>query len=152
MLRLAQEVLKIAHMGINKRHGARFPKETTMKKILLVATTLYSLTLAGVATAGVTVGVAVGIPGVVAAPYYPAPVMIAPAPPVYYAPPVVVVPPVVVRPPVVYAPGPVVYTPVPVVVRGGPVYYGGYGPGYKPYYRGNGHGHGPYPGPYYGPR
>ena len=69
-----------------------------MKKILLVATTVCGLTLAGVATAGVSVGIAVGVPGVVMAPYYPAPVMVSPGP-VYYAPP----PPVVMAPPIVVA-------------------------------------------------
>jgi hypothetical protein len=88
-----------------------------MKRWLLAGLALLGALASGAAMAHVSVGVAIGVPGVVVGgpAYYP--------PPAYYAP-----------PPVVVAPAPVYYGPPPMVVRPAPVYYGGpayyYGRGY----------------------
>ncbi|MGO4327932.1 hypothetical protein AB4Z48_26440 [Cupriavidus sp. 2TAF22] len=104
-----------------------------MKRWLLAGLALLGVMASGAAMAHVSVGVAVGVPGVVVGgpAYYP--------PPAYIA-----------APPVMVAPAPVYYGPPPVVVRPAPVYYG---PGYYgPRYYGRGYyGRGYYGRGDYGP-
>ena len=71
--------------------GIALTERNTMKKILISAVIGIGAGLSGTASADVGIGISIGIPGVVVA---PAPVYVAPPPPVYYAPaPVVVAPP-----------------------------------------------------------
>jgi hypothetical protein len=107
------------------------------KRLIVAGLGAAALMISSAAMARVDVGIAIGIPPLVA----PAPVYVAPAP-VYVAPPPVYAAPVY-APPVVVAPRPYYYP--------GPVIYGGYRGGYyhggpRPYYRGGYHG-GPHGGP-----
>ncbi|MHA7681087.1 hypothetical protein [Cupriavidus sp. PET2-C1] len=101
-----------------------------MKRWWLAGLALLGALASGAAMAHVSVGVAIGVPGVVV------------GGPAYYP------------PPVVMAPAPVYYGPPPVIVQPAPVYYG-YGPGpgyYGPRYYGRGYyGRGYYGRGYYGP-
>ncbi|MDF3883452.1 hypothetical protein [Cupriavidus basilensis] len=106
-----------------------------MKRWLLAGLALLGALASGAAMAHVSVGVAIGVPGVVV------------GGPAYYPPPAYVA-----GPPVVMAPAPVYYGPPPVVVRPAPVYYGPGPAYYGPRYYGRGYyGRGYYGRGYYGP-